>query len=210
MSAPADTAVRVLCIAGSPRRQGNSDQMLDALVRGVRAAGGEAVELHAAAAGLNPCRGCNACSLTGQCVIRDGMDDVYREIDAADAVAVATPVFFATVPAVLKMLIDRLQPYWARRFVLGEPPRPVKRPGAILIVGGGGDPFGTDCAVAPVKSAFAVIAVRADEVLVSVGPDAPGEVGNLPDILARAEEIGRELVESARKQRAWPPPQTRF
>jgi len=193
---------RVLCIAGSPRLHGNSDQMLDALVRGVEAAGAEAVELHAATASLNPCRGCNACSLTGTCVIRDGMDDVNREIDAADAIAVATPVFFATVPAVLKMLIDRLQPYWARRFVLGEPARSPKRPGAILIVGGGGDPFGTSCAAAPVESAFAVISVRADAVLESVGPDAPGDVGNHPDVLARAEEIGRELVESARKQRS--------
>lgn len=187
-------APRILCIAGSPRRHGNSDQMLDAFVRGARAAGGDVMELHARSLDLHPCRGCNACSQTGECVIHDGMAEVYREIDAADAVVVATPVFFATVPAVLKVLIDRLQPYWARRFVLGEPPPAEKRPGVILIVGGGGDPFGTGCAVTPVKSAFAVISVRADRVLEIVGPDTPSDMGRHPDTLQAAEHIAAELV----------------
>ena len=48
------------------------------------------------------------------------------------AIVIATPVFFATVPAVLKILYDRCQPYWARRYVLGEPPPDVRRPGALL------------------------------------------------------------------------------
>jgi multimeric flavodoxin WrbA len=129
---------RVLCIAGSARRNGNSDRLLDALARGVTAAGGVAVKLIAAQAGVAPCRGCNACSRDGRCIIRDGMDAVYAELDAADAIAVSTPVYFATVPAVLKTLYDRCQPYWARRYVLGDPAPAQKRPGAVLVVGGGG------------------------------------------------------------------------
>ena len=113
---------------------------------GVESAGGLPTKLVAFDADVLPCRGCNACSKTGRCVQRDEMDDIYAELDAADAIVVATPVFFATVPAVLKLIIDRCQPYWARRYVLGEPERSPKRPGAILVVGGGGDPFGTTCA----------------------------------------------------------------
>jgi multimeric flavodoxin WrbA len=192
---------RVLCIAGSPRRHGNSEQLLDALVVGVEAAGGVAIKLIAAEAGVQPCRGCNACSKTGACVVRDGMDAVYAEIDAADAIAVATPVFFATVPAVLKIIFDRCQPYWARRHVLGQSAPAHKRPGAILVVGGGGDPFGTDCAFTAVQSAFAVLGVSAETTFECVGPDAAGDIRQHPEALQRAGQIGAELVSAVLAQR---------
>jgi multimeric flavodoxin WrbA len=188
---------RVLCIAGSPRRHGNSDRLLDALAKGVVDAGGVPVRLTVADAGISPCRGCNACSATGECRVRDGMDDVYRLLDTADAVAVASPVYFATVPAVFKVAIDRFQPYWARRYVLREPQPEKRRPGAVLLVGGGGDPYGTGCALTPVTSAFAVINVDVAHVLEVVGPDAPSDIEGFADELLQATEIGRRLVESA-------------
>jgi multimeric flavodoxin WrbA len=188
------SAARVLCIAGSPRRGGNTDQLLDALERGVRDGGGEPIRLVAAESGVRPCRGCNACSQTGECVQRDGMDAVYTELDAADAIAIGTPVYFATVPAVLKILYDRCQPYWARRYVFGEPALERRRPGALLVVGGGGGPFGTSCVVNPSRSVTNVLGVSLGEVFECIGPDAASDMGHHPAALARAEEIGRELV----------------
>lgn len=188
---------RVLCIAGSPRRGGNSDRMLDAVERGVAAAGGMPVRIVPAVAGIAPCRGCNACSSTGECVIRDAMDEVYPLLDTVDALAVASPVYFATVPAVLKSLYDRCEPYWARRYVLGEARRASKRPGALILVGGGGDPFGTQCAVTPTKSVFGVLEVELTEFYEFVGVDSPTDISRHADALARAEEIGRALVTAA-------------
>ncbi|MGV8083505.1 MAG: flavodoxin family protein [Coriobacteriia bacterium] len=185
---------RVLCIAGSARRHGNSDRLLDAFAAGVEEAGGIAVRVIAAESGISPCRGCNACSRDGRCIQRDGMDAVYAEIDAADAIVVATAVYFATVPAVLKLLYDRCQPYWARRYVLKEPPPAKKRPGAILVAGGGGDPFGAQCAITPTQSVFAVLGVRAERTLEVVGVDSPDDVCAHPDELARAKAMGAETV----------------
>ena len=199
--ASAGPAPRVLCIAGSPRRHGNSETLLEALADGVTDAGGEPIMLSAGAANVSPCRGCNACSKTGRCIVRDGMDEVYASLDAADAIVVATPVYFATVPAVLKALFDRCQPYWARRYVLREEPAAVKRPGAILVVGGGGDPFGTGCAVTPTRSVFAVLGVHADTILEVVGPDAPSDITRRPEDSLRAADIGRELVGEVLKRR---------
>lgn len=189
---------RVLCVAGSPRRHGNSEQLLDALVEGVEAAGGIPVKLVVCDAGIGVCNGCNACTKDGRCVQRDGMDDVYRQIDSADAIAVATPVYFATVPAVLKALLDRCQPYWARRYVLHEPRPAFKRPGAILIVGGGGDPFGTGCAIVPVKSVFAVLSVEAEHVIEVVGPDDPGDILADDAVLDESRALGAALVDAVR------------
>ena len=187
----------VLCIAGSPRRNGNSDRLIHAAEEGITEGGGTALRLVVSEAGIAPCRGCNACSKTGSCVVRDGMQDVYPLLDAADAILVGTPVFFATVPAVLKALYDRCQPYWARRYVLGHPIAR-RRPGALLLVRGGGDPFGGDCAVTTTRSVFAVLGVDLVEQLDLMGPDAPSDVEDYPDAVARAHQIGLSMVALAR------------
>lgn len=192
-----DTAPRVLCIAGSPRRGGNSDRMLDALARGVQAAGGIPIRIVPATAGIAPCSGCNACSSTGECVVRDAMDEVYPLLDSAEAIAIASPVYFATVPAVLKALYDRCEPYWARRYILHEQRRDKRRPGALILVGGGGDPFGVGCAVTPTKSVFGVLDVELAEYFEFVGVDSPSDIGRHPEALQRAEEIGTSLVQSS-------------
>jgi len=129
--------------------------------------------------------------------VRDAMDDVYPLLDSVEAVAVSSPVYFATVPAVLKALYDRCEPYWARRYVLGEPRRLKRRPGALLLVGGGGDPFGTACAVTPTKSVFGVLEVELVEQYEFVGADSPTDISRHPEALAKAEEIGRILVRRA-------------
>ena len=187
------SAPSVLCIAGSPRRQGNSDRLLQATAQGVTEAGGIARTLIVSEAGIAPCRGCNSCSKDGVCVVHDGMQAVYPMLDEADVIVVATPVYFATVPAVLKALYDRCQPYWARRYVLGQPIAR-RRPGALLLVRGGGDPFGGECAVTTTRSVFAVLGVDLVDQLDLQGPDAPGDVESYPESFARARRIGRELV----------------
>lgn len=201
MSAWGDAAAgtRLLCIAGSPRRHGNSDLLLDELTAGAQEAGATALRLVAATAGIGTCRGCNACSRDGECIQRDAMDDVYRLLDTADAIVFSSPVYFATVPAVLKTLLDRCQPYWARRHVLHQPVPEKRRPGAIIVVGGGGDPYGTACAVTPLRSAFSVLEVCCEEVLEVVGPDAAGDVSRDLDALAKAREIGRLVALAARR-----------
>lgn len=185
---------RVLCIAGSPRRDGNSSGLLDSLAAGVVNGGGTPVRLSVADVTIEPCRGCGGCSASGRCVIRDDMDEVYALIDGADAIVVGTPVYFATVPASLKALYDRCQPYWVRRYRLGAPRPERKRPGALVVVGGGGDPFGTGCAVAPTKSVFAVLDVALDDVFEVVGPDARGDIARFTAELQQAHDLGLAMA----------------
>jgi multimeric flavodoxin WrbA len=196
-----DDAPRVLCIAGSPRRRGNSDQLLEAAVRGVRAAGGLPDVLTVAEYGIRLCHGCNICSRGGTCISADRMQELYPRIDAAEAIAVASPVYFATVPANLKALYDRCQPYWARRYMLGDQPPATKRPGAFLVVRGGGDPFGFRAAIDTTRSVFAVLGVEYALELAVDGCELPGDIVRQPDALARAGEIGSALVAQVRARR---------
>jgi multimeric flavodoxin WrbA len=123
------------------------------------------------------------------------MQGVYPRLDAADAIVVATPVFFATVPAVLKALYDRCQPYWARRYVLHQPIER-RRPGGLLVVGGGGDPFGNTCAITTTRSVFAVLAVDYSQEL-AVRADRATDVAGRPDDLERARALGAAVAAEA-------------
>lgn len=191
----------VLGIAGSPRRGGNSERLLDACLAGAAAAGAGTFKLVLTDYGIAACRGCNACSQTGECVIRDRMREVYAMLDSASAVVVATPVYFATVPAGLKALYDRCQPYWARRYDLGLA-APERRPGGLLVVRGGGDPFGYECAVQPTRSVFAVLGLDMAEPVVVEGVDSPSEIGRHPEGLSAAGDLGKLLREAAGPGRA--------
>jgi multimeric flavodoxin WrbA len=185
-------APRLLAIAGSPRRGGNSDTLLDACVAGAAAAGADVDRLVVASSGIGPCTGCNECSKDGFCVVLDGMQAVYPRIEAADAFVIATPVFFATVPAVLKAFYDRCQPYWARRFVLHHPIEH-RHPAALLVVGGGGDPYGNSCAIAPTRSVLAVLGADYSYEL-AVEADARGDAAAQEPAIRRAREIGGALA----------------
>ncbi len=187
---------RVLGIAGSPRRSGNSARLLDECLASAEAAGAVAEKIFVAAYDISPCTGCGACTHTGECVITDDMATLRARLDAAHALVVASPVYFASVPATLKALYDRLQPYWAQRYVLGLPTPPA-RPAALLIVRGGGDPYGHECASQPTRSALSVLGVEVVEELVVEGPDGPGDIERYPDALADAHRIGAVLVEAA-------------
>lgn len=184
----------MLCVAGSPRRSGNSAALLAACVEGIESAGGIADILSLAEEPVRACSGCGQCAPTGHCVLNDAMHEVYPRIDAAEAIVVATPVYFAGVPSTLKAFYDRCQPYWARRYVLGRPPRVPRRPGALLLVRGGGDPYGSECAITSTRSVFAVLETELSCIVDIEGPDAPGEMARRPEGLAQAREAGVAVV----------------
>jgi multimeric flavodoxin WrbA len=164
-------------------------------VEGARTAGAEIDRLIVTQAGIGPCMGCNGCAKDARCIVRDGMQEVYPRIDAADAIVVATPVYFATVPAVLKALYDRCQPYWVRRYLLHRPVER-RRPGGLLVVGGGGDPYGNACAITTTRSVFAVLGLDYTAEL-AIQADARGDALVQPDSIARAEKVGSALAREA-------------
>ena len=91
-------------------------------------------------------------ALFHHCVIDDDMNEVRKHLDAADELIVVCPVYFASVPAQMKALLDRLQPY----YFTGLRTRP-KRPAVIHVVGAGGDPHGFEPLIGTVRSALSVV-----------------------------------------------------
>jgi multimeric flavodoxin WrbA len=177
----------ILFVSGSPRAH-TCEHLAGIIETGARDAGALTQRFMLSSKHVKPCTGCGSCSKTGICVLASSTEggkfiDDYLEfkavLDRTDALALIAPLYFAGPPAQLKALLDRLQPYWASRYVLGEPPR-TKRPAQLFIVGAGGDAHGFDPLVGIVKSALAVAGFTVEKVHSFVGFKAPQDAPVMP------------------------------
>ena len=196
--------VTVLGLAGSPRRGGNTETLLDWCLEAARAEGAKVVKFRLCDLDLHGCRDCEGCWKKGECIVKDDMQQLYPYLRTADSVVLAAPTYFMGMAAVPKMMVDRCQCFWALKYILE---RSVRRPGglprlgAYLSCAGTKHPRVFEGAREVMKSLWHVLEVTpAGELLVS-GVDAKGEIGERPEARAEAEEIGRRLArEQAREK----------
>ena len=107
--------MRVLGIAGSARRGGNTDLLLAEVMKGAQSQGAEVNTIVLNDLDILPCQHCDACFEAGVCKLKDDMQSVYRELEKADRIVLASPVQFMGPSAQLKAMIDRCQALWARK-----------------------------------------------------------------------------------------------
>jgi len=101
-------AKKVLILSGSPRKGGNSDLLCDQFLRGAKEAGHQVEKLTLREKQIAYCLACDACQKNGgTCVQQDDMAELLDKMIAADAIVMATPVYFYTMNAQMKTLIDR-------------------------------------------------------------------------------------------------------
>lgn len=110
---------KVLGILGSPRLQGNTADLLDAVLEGARLAGAEVERLDLATMRIDPCVECRKCDVDATCAVKtDDMHQIYARIREVDAIALASPIFFMGVSSQTKAMVDRCQSFWVERFVM--------------------------------------------------------------------------------------------
>lgn len=98
----------VLILSSSPRRGGNSDILCDEFLHGANDAGHSAEKIFLKDKTIHYCTGCSTCSLYGKpCPQKDDMPELLDKMLAADVIVMATPVYFYTMSAQMKTLIDR-------------------------------------------------------------------------------------------------------
>lgn len=103
---------RVLILSGSPRKGGNSDLLCDEFMKGAREAGHDVEKIRVAEKKIGYCLGCYACKDTGICAINDGMAEILQKMIDCDVMVLASPVYFYSIDAQLKAVIDRSVARW--------------------------------------------------------------------------------------------------
>jgi multimeric flavodoxin WrbA len=182
-----DSKPDILFISGSPRSH-TCVALIDLIEQGAKHAGAKTQRFLLSKKRINPCTGCGGCSASGNCVLAGKTQgghfaDDYLELKAVlervDALAIVAPLYFAGPPAQLKALYDRMQPYWAQRYLLGHD-APEKRPAQLFVVGGGGDAHGHAPLVGSTKSAMAVAGFNLEKVNNFIGFAASRDVPAFP------------------------------
>lgn len=103
----------VLILSGSPRRGGNSDVLCDQFMKGAAEAGNNVEKINVASKKIGYCLACYYCrDHHGACAIKDDMGGILEKMLAADVIVMASPVYFYSVDAQLKALIDRSVARW--------------------------------------------------------------------------------------------------
>lgn len=100
---------KIVVVTGSPRRNGNSAAMADAFIRAAEARGHSVTRFDAALKQVGGCRACETCFKTGKaCSFDDDFNTIAPAILEADAVVFTMPVYWYSIPAQIKSVIDKL------------------------------------------------------------------------------------------------------
>lgn len=133
----APSSKQVLILDGSPRGDGPTAWLIESAM-GLLEGRAEVTRLRCFDRSAQPCDDCRACYEIQGCSKRD-LDDFYNALEQADAVIFACPVYNASFPAPMKAVLDRLQRYWAARFIHHVRPPITKPKRAVLFTAGGSD-----------------------------------------------------------------------
>ena len=105
---------KVLILEGSPRPNGNSCILSNEFARGAEEAGCNVEKIQLSRKKLSGCLGCNACYRNGgACVQKDDMEEIRAKMLEADAMVLASPVYFYSMTAQMKALIDRTYAFFS-------------------------------------------------------------------------------------------------
>jgi len=190
-------AVKVLGIFGSPRKGGNTDLLLEEILKGAEKEGAQIERLRISEFKITPCTECLKCYESGACVVQDDMQAIYRKLLDSDLIILASPVFFYGITAWAKALVDRTQALWARKYILKDPSlskEGKRRKGFFVSVGGTKGPKVFDGAILTAKYFFDVLNATYAGELVFRNVDTKGDILKEPEALRQAFEVGRKLV----------------
>lgn len=102
---------KTLIILGSARKGGHTASIVEELKKNLEGEI-EVIDTYRLK-DVSPCLDCRGCWKTPNCIVQDGMSDIYKKIEEADNLILASAVYFHSVPGPMKTFIDRCQVYWA-------------------------------------------------------------------------------------------------
>ncbi len=188
---------KITAIYGSPRRKGNTSQLLKQAVAGARKHGATVDEFVLRDKKISPCLEIYGCTKSGSCVIKDDFHQIRDSMLGSDGVILASPIFFYTVSAHTKIFMDRCQSLWVKKYWIEGLPFSrweTKRKGLFISVGATKGKKLFDGALLTVKYFFDVIDASLWKSLLYRGLDFEKDVLEHPDYLRESYEAGKQLA----------------
>jgi hypothetical protein len=139
---------------------------------------------------ISPCRECRHCSIDGECIVNDDMQQIYPKMMECDLLIIASPVFFTSVSGHLKTFVDRFQRFWALKYELGKNIiSKIDRKGILLSCAGSKPPDIFDCTKKITRALFDVLYIKYYADFLYNNIDFKGDILKDPDNLKRVYEF---------------------
>lgn len=187
---------KVLAIMGSPRKNKNTDLLLDQVIKGISIHKPQIDKIYLRDLNISPCISCGYCEKTGECSIKDDMQELYKKFDDSDVIIIASPLYFNTVSSLVKIMIDRCQVFWANKYIIRNPSIYTKKKRKGLFICTAGSPYRENQfdACVPVMDLFfkAINTSYTDNIFVSNTDKV--FINKREDVLNKSYEIGRNLL----------------
>ena len=187
----------VLVFLGSPRKKGNSEILTEAVLEGVREAGGSPEIIRLCDLKISPCISCGGCNKTGKCVVEDDMTPLYDKIITIDKIIVASPIYFYGITAQTKAFIDRTQALWNRKRLMekkGEWLENTDRKGFFISVAATRGVRIFEGAVLTMKYGYDAMGTNYAGDFLVTGPDKRGDMAKNEQKLSEAREAGKNFI----------------
>lgn len=193
----------LLAIFGSPRKNGNTDLMMESFLDGAASAANiELQRVYIRDLKISGCQSCGYCDEHGVCVQQDDMQKVYPLLDAAERIVIASPIYFYALSGQTKLLVDRSQAPYMRKYKRKAegfvPPAGADRKGFFLCAGATRGKRLFDCPILTVRYFFDAIDVEYTGELCFREIDEKGAINNHPSALQECRRAGEAFV-SAQK-----------
>lgn len=186
--------MHMVIVLGSPRRNGNSEILAQAVADGFQSTGGTVEYIRLNDLAIRPCQGCGGCDKTGVCVIKDEMVEVYEQVDRADRLLIVSPIYFYSLSAQTKIFIDRMQARWSRRYNLKERFRENDgRRGYLLATAATQGQKLFESSELMVRYALDAVDMECGESFLVRGVDDRGAVKKKEEELSRARSFGQKI-----------------
>jgi len=183
---------KILVFMGSPRKKGNSALLAQEAIVGAKAGGAQVESFYLHGMKINPCTACDACRRKNQkdCILKDDMAPLYSKLRQAEAIVIATPVYWFTVSAQTKLFMDRC---YALRDGDGYALRGKKV--GIVMTYGDADPFASGAvnAFRTFQDGFHYVGAEIVGFVYGSASD-PGDIRADQVAMARAYELGQRLA----------------
>ena len=189
---------KIVAIYGSPRRKGNTATLLREAVRGARESGAEVEEIVLRDLKISPCLEIYGCKESGECAIKDDFQKARDQILAARGLMLASPVFFYTVSAHMKIFMDRFQSLWVKKYWVDQTPKDQKsisRKGLFIAVGATKGKKLFDGSLLTVRYFFDILDMELWKALLYRKLDFAEDILKHPEYLQEAYEAGKALVD---------------
>ena len=188
----------IVAVYGSPRRKGNTATLLKKAVEGASDAGARVEEIVLRDLKMSPCLEIYGCNKAGECRLKDDFQAARDRILASQGLMLASPVFFYTVSAHTKILMDRFQSLWVKKYWIEKTARDkqtTRRKGLFISAGATKGKKLFDGILLSLKYFFEVIDMELWKALLYRGLDFEGDVLKFPEYLDEAYQAGKELAE---------------